>query len=407
MRIVFVNLHSDWMLLKTASVFIFKFSPAIKHGYLLKYLLEHHEFEVCNYINERGFSLLTKGNKILLKFLNLFSGIENRWILKKNNIAPSRIKVITRPTEIRSDDIVITYNILSQNYVGLEKINAFKALCFMHFHGRQVDNKSIKNAGIDCYFNEADLSKTSKLYQTYYTEQRPWVIIPFVFAQRFEVKKKFAERLNKAFSVGTITYKQHVEYLNVYGESCLQPMRKLIKDNQEYYQDTIDCYSEDYLEGNEGKKVKNTDNKLIAVYKKMYNRFHTGQQKKYFSFDMVEKFNDYKMCIVAEEALGLPGIGFVEGMACGCAYIGIDSPMYRNYGLVPGTHYIAYDGTKEGLRKIIKYYQSPEHQEELERIAQKGCEFVHKNFQGDVVAEHLIKELVRLRDEKNSKNLRV
>ena len=69
---------------------------------------------------------------------------------------------------------------------------------------------------------------------------------------------------------------------------------------------------------------------------------------------MVEKFNEYKMCLVGEEILGVPGIGYVEGMACGCAYIGLDSPMYRNLGLIPGVHYISYDGTKEGLRQVIE-----------------------------------------------------
>lgn len=400
MRIVFVNLHADWMLLKTASVFLFKFSPAIKHGYLLKYLLEHPEFEVCNYINDRGFSLLTKGNNAVLKFFNLFSGFENNIILKKNNINPKLIKVLKKPSDIKSDDIVIMYNIHSDNYLGMRGIDAFKALSVLHFHGYKADNDKIKDADIDCYFNETNLSKTSKLWRAYFTVEKPWIVMPFVYAQRFQMKKPFIERQNKAFAVGTITYKLHKDYLDVYGESCLQPMRKLIKDNSEYYKDTIDCYSEDYLEGNEGKKIKNTDHKLFILYKKIYNRFYTGRQKKYFSFDMVEKFNDYKMCIVAEEALGLPGIGFVEGMACGCAYIGIDSPMYSDYGLIPGTHYIAYDGTKEGLRKTIEYYQASENQEELERIAKTGCEFVRKNFQGNVVAEHLIKELVRLRDEK-------
>ena len=43
MRVVFVNLHSDWMLLKVAMVYVFKYSAAIKHGYLLKYLLQHQE----------------------------------------------------------------------------------------------------------------------------------------------------------------------------------------------------------------------------------------------------------------------------------------------------------------------------------------------------------------------------
>ena len=119
-----------------------------------------------------------------------------------------------------------------------------------------------------------------------------------------------------------------------------------------------------------------------------------GQQKQYYSFDMVEAFNDYKMCIVGEEILGVPGIGFVEGMACGCAYIGLDSPMYTDLGLIPGKHYITYDGTIENLKKVIEYYQADEHQEELEKIAKTGCEYVRENFRGDKVAKKLIDDLI-------------
>jgi hypothetical protein len=119
-----------------------------------------------------------------------------------------------------------------------------------------------------------------------------------------------------------------------------------------------------------------------------------GKQKKYFSFNMVEKFNDYKMCIIGEEILGVPGIGFVEGMACGAAYIGIDSPMYRDMGLIPGVHYIVYDGTKEDLRRVVEYYQQSEHQQELEQIARTGCDYVRTNFNGEAVAKTLINGLV-------------
>ena len=44
-RIVFVNLHADWMLLETAEVHIFKYSKAIKHGYLLNYLVSAEQTE--------------------------------------------------------------------------------------------------------------------------------------------------------------------------------------------------------------------------------------------------------------------------------------------------------------------------------------------------------------------------
>lgn len=394
MRVVFVNLHSDWMLLRVAMVYVFKYSAAIKHGYLLKYLLEHpDEYEVCNYINDRGFSLYTNGSGLLMKILNCFSGIENKITLHKNGIDNARITVLRKPEEIRPDDLVVLYNVCGEGLRGMDEIKAFKVLSMLHFHGRKEENDKISQAGIDCFFNEVDLSKTSEIFRKYYHIDKPWVIHPFVFAERFQNIKPFAERQNKAFSTGTITYKTHEEFLSVYGVACNQPARKFVKDNPEFFKDTIDCYSSDYLEDNPGKKINPGDNPVVKIYKKIYNRTHVGKQKKYFSFNMVEKFNDYKMCIVGEEILGVPGIGFVEGMACGAAYIGIDSPMYRDMGLVPGEHYIVYDGTKEDLRRVIEYYQQPEHQQELERIANRGCEFVRTHFNGRAVAESLVSRL--------------
>ena len=107
-RFVFVNLHSDWMLMRVAMVYVFKYSAAIKHGYLLKYLLEHpEEYQVCNYINDRGFSLYTNGNGKYMKVLNSLSGIENKITLKKNGIKPSLIPVLRNPLQIHKDDIII------------------------------------------------------------------------------------------------------------------------------------------------------------------------------------------------------------------------------------------------------------------------------------------------------------
>ena len=108
---------------------------------------------------------------------------------------------------------------------------------------------------------------------------------------------------------------------------------------------------------------------------------------------MVEAFNNYKMCIVGEEILGIPGIGFVEGMACGCAYLGVDSPAYRDWGLIPGEHFVAYDGSKEDLRTKIEYYQKDENQNALEIIANNGYQYVQANFNGKVVAQKLMQNL--------------
>ena len=392
-RIVFVNLHSDWMLVKAASVYIFKYSAAVKHGYLLKYLLEHPEYEVCNYINDRGFSWLRQDNEALMKALNLFRFAENRKTMKVNGIDRSKITVLKKSTDIRPDDLVILYNICSDNYRGMSDVAAFKALSMLHFHGKAGEDKVIREAGIDCLFCESNLQKNSQIYRKYYRLELPWVTHPFVYAPRFVNNRPFNERKNMAFATGTITYKTHEEFLETYGNSCDQPTRKQIKDNPEFFKNTIFCTSSDYLEDNPGKKINPDDFVLTKLYKKIYNRTHVGKQKKYYSFDMVEAFNSYKMCVVGEEILGVPGIGFVEGMACGCAYIGQDMSAYRDWGLIPGVHYITYDGTKEDLKRVIEYYQMDEHQAELERIANTGCEYVRAHFNGEVVAEKLLHDL--------------
>lgn len=394
-RVVFVNLHANWMLMRVAMVYVFKYSAAIKHGYLLKYLLDHPEkYQVCNYINDRGFSLYTNGNGPLMKFLNWFSPIENTVILRKNGIDATAIPVLTKPSEIREDDIVIAYNVCHEGLRGLNEVNAFKVLSMLHFHGRDGEDRRISDANFNCFINEVNLNKTSEIFRRYYHSDLPWIVHPFVYAERFKKIKPFEERQNRCFSTGTITYKTHKEFLAVYGDPCDQPARKFVKDNPEYFSETIDCYSFDYLEDNPGKTINPKDNPIVKFYKKLYNRTHVGKQKKYFSFDMVEKFNDYKMHLIGEEILGVPGIGFVEGMACGSAFIGIDSPMYRDLGLIPGVHYITYDGTKEGLKSTIEYWQKEENQRELELIANTGCEFVRTKWSGERVAEFLMEQIM-------------
>lgn len=64
-----------------------------------------------------------------------------------------------------------------------------------------------------------------------------------------------------------------------------------------------------------------------------------------------------------------------------------------------GVHYIGYDGTLEDLKAKIIYYQQPEHQEELERIANAGYEFAQSHFRGELVAKELLNNLIKAKEE--------
>ena len=222
------------------------------------------------------------------------------------------------------------------------------------------------------------------------------ITCPYVFADRFQNKNK--ERKNKLFAVGTLsTCKGNAGYKlyrEMFGTEWIQPMRKEIFDKAKDYPDEIDTYIS-YI--NEDKLVvQENDSFLTKKYKKWKNKHSRFTQRKYESFDMVEKFNEYLYFACPEELVGMPGIGFVEGMACGTAYIGIDADYYRDLGLIPGKHYFAYDGTMKGLVDQIHYCM--EHVDEVKEVAAEGERFVRAHFNQSIVAKELFENLIKLLD---------
>ena len=388
MRIVFVNLHGNEFLVKTLNKFIFKQSVAIKHKYLLDYLLSRDDVEVCSYVNKRGLSLSYSTTN---RFLQSFRFLDHRITMKKNGIPLSKITLLKHEEEIRHDDLVILYQIFKPQFEFDKRPDAFIALSQLHF--ALGSSSAIERVDPDLMFNESNMQKRFIAFDEYFGWfHKQYMVIPFVFAPRFKVVKPFAERQNKAVSVGTVTYPGYL--VKYFGHNCLQPARKQVYDNAKELTPWVDCFNSDYLEDDKTSKHSASDNKLVKIIKRMHDKFFVGHQKKYYSFDMVEKFNDYKMCIVGEEIVGLPGIGFVEGMACGCAYLGQTVGYYEDYGMKEGVHYIGYDGTLDDLKAKISYYQQPEHQQELETIARTGCEFVLSHFNGPAAAESLLNKLL-------------
>ena len=388
MRIVFVNLHANEFLVKTLNKFIFKQSVAIKHKYILDYLLSRDDVEVCSFINKRGLSLSYSTRN---RFLQSFRFLDHLITMHMNGIPMSKIKVLKHEEEIRHDDLVILYQIFGPQFEFDKRPDAFIAVSQLHF--ALSASEMMEKVDPDLMFNESNMQQRFVGFNEYFGWfHKQYMVIPFVFAPRFKVIKPFAERQNKAVSVGTVTYPGYL--IKYYGHDCLQPARKQVYDNARELTPWVDCFNSDYLEDDKLSKHSANDSKLVKTFKRLHDKFFVGHQKKYYSFDMVEKFNDYKMCIVGEEIVGLPGIGFVEGMACGCAYLGQTVGYYEDYGMKEGVHYIGYDGTLDDLKAKITYYQQPEHQQELETIARTGCEFVRSHFNGPAAAESLLNNLL-------------
>lgn len=392
-RIIFVNLHGNEFLVKTLNKIIFKQSVAIKHKYLLDYLLQRDDVEVCTYLNDKSFSLSYTHADIVPKWI---VKLEHKWCLRKNGIPQSKITVLTKEEQIKKDDILVVYNYYRNQYDFKRRPDCLIAVSHIHFNTGNAE--LMKWLDPDIIYNEAGFSHGSKIYDHFYNWfKKEFIVIPFVFADRFKPIKPFSERQNKCFSTGTVTYMHNIT--PYYGDPCAQPARKQIMTHREELAPFVDCYNSDYAE-NTDRNLKSGNSLFARIYNNIYSKLYGGRQKKYYSFNMVEKFNDYKMCLIGEEIMQIPGVGFVEGMACGCAYIGQTIGYYEDYGMKEGVHYIGYDGTLEDLKAKISYYQQPEHQEELERIAKTGCEYVRKNFCRPIIAEKLVNRLIEFSKER-------
>lgn len=364
-RIIFIDVSETNFLVRTFS--------AIKSGRLVK--TYKHQF-LLRYLQEQGYEVLSlvakKSNNRFLK--NIFNmkficQLKMDYVTKRNGL--KHIPVIIDSSDIREDDIVCAYMAYSNQFQILQKLNCYKLLFGNHFISIN-DKIDLKACGINGFVNEIDLSNNRFLKDNLGFNNVDSILVPYIYGNRFIVQKPFNERLNKAMAVGTdsdvkIVPSQYKVYKEYFKTTLVQPMRFEILNHTEEIKDTIDSYISHICEDG-------------------------GKQTNYTKFDMVETFNKYKIAICPEELVGMPGIGFVECMASGCAYIGLEHDMYRCLGLISGKHYIAYDGTLWGLVNKVKEYQTKP--VELARIAKCGTEYVRSHFNEAIVAEKFEKQLI-------------
>lgn len=400
MRIVFVNLHCNAFFLRPFYLILQKSKlKTFKQKYILDYAIKN-KIEILNYINEDG----TTAPSWMNKFANNDFGrkMECKFVLHENGIDTSKIKVTSDAKEIKNDDIVIVNYYYKDQMKSLKNKRNYKVVLGQHFISLNY-NTDLSKLGVNSFVNEVNITNNEFIRKYFNLNDVDKYVLPFTFQDRFKKKTGINKRKNKALAIGTLsTVKRggYNEYIKFVGTHWVQPMRREILINKNKLTKYIDS-NISYIYDDKTYEIDEDDLSLIKEIKKAYNWFYGWRQTNYLSFDMVDKFNEYKMFVCPEEVVGLPGIGFVEGMACGCAYIGLDHDMYKCLGVVPGVHYISYDGTLDGLTKKIEYYQK--NSDELEAIAKAGCLYVRKNFNQRIVAKKFF-EYIKIKSKENFEN---
>ena len=262
----------------------------------------------------------------------------------------------------------------------LSDINCYKVVHLTHYvYNSVIGAENLRKFNPDLLLAENNLLINSKFYEKHFSSlPKNFYQLPFVPAKRFVTETPHEERINKIFATGTITYQMcDKEFIDFYGGNELQPLRRALYENANLYLDEMECRISDL-------NATRLTGARSTLAKRIYNRlFYKHPQFKYYGENIVSLYNNYKMFVVPEEICNLPGISFIEGMACGCVYFGIDDPMYTSIGMQPGIHYVTYDGTEEDLMVRVRHYQM--RPEELKIISENGCQFATKTMSSQVV----------------------
>jgi hypothetical protein len=389
MRFIFHNPHESNMYKTPLDFYKRRKKSVEKYSHLIDFFLQKDGI-IYSYVDSYNHKPRVGIKKILPRLFGFYI-----WALV-NKINPLRIKLITKASDIKNSDVLVTFlylNFTCQNgnlsdhrlllNNDFSKIAAFKVVHFSHFnYNSKYASQNLRLVNFDLIIAENNLLENSQYFQHYFNWfNKDFLVVPFVPKERFRIITPFFKRKNKAVATGTITLPMDQDFINFFGHSDLHPMRTLIFEQKEKLYNYIDSFISPIIEKDKNKQ--------------------SDSQKKYFSFDIVQKYNEYMMFIVPEEISGLPGIGFVEGMKCGTAFIGKECKMYSDLGLINGINYIGYDGTIEDLINKIIYYQNSA--EELEKIALCGFNLMQKEFTKEKIGYKILNKVTEIQEDKLQK----
>ena len=309
--------------------------PLKKYGYLISESIK--KYGHINILVDSGTSgFVPMKIYIQLPFFlrKMLSKIEIS-IWKKRNAFGKEVCVFYSPEKIQDKKVLVFFNY--KHYKNgdalIKSCSYFKHSIghLSHYHNSTALQSSVLKK-ISNIRLAADVDISDNIYFKKYFEwyKKNIFILPFAVEDRFVDNTKWETRTDKILSVGTFHYFEEEylegrnngleEFYETSKAKALHPLRRDIFERKDQFKKEIDCMNSPYLEVSTQKSIW----KMLLPS----NTF-TGQ-KEYFSFNIVDKFNDHKFVIVGEELItGLPGIGTFEALACGCIVIG-DKSAYGN-----------------------------------------------------------------------------
>lgn len=236
--------------------------------------------------------------------------------------------------------------------------------------------KYLKEYGVDYLMSYGSPDKYCEYFKTYFPDYIGKVIpVPFGFAPRFVDTTNFDQRKNKCVAVGSVN-----------------PLRIASADPRNYMESANFFKGEEWFHKFRRLIVEHLD-ELLAEIDSMLPVFPKYKDNRY---NLVEKFNEYKMFVSDESIFYFPAAKTFEGPACGTVMVCSDHPCFSDYGFIGGVNCITHKQLDiQDLKRQISYYQN--HPAELARIQKNSITFVRQNYSHAMIADKVNSAIKKIR----------
>jgi hypothetical protein len=342
--------------------------PNLKfHGYVLE-LLRRRQVSVLYFSDYNGLSIARTLYRIAKNRYQYLKGI--KWSEFDYAFSVGELR--------RKADVLLNLNLMYMPNLDTEfssGVTRFDGLKIFHvgdyfwYHPGSEINRLLQRSGVDHLFGYAMHDRYCDYFQSQFSRYRGKVWgIPFGFAPRFKPLKPYVERSNKAVALGSVN-----------------PLRPL-QDSAYNYRETADYFPDECWFHKFRRQLVLNKNRLAGVMDSMLPEFPTIKD---FKYDMVAKFNEYRMFVTCESIFPFPPAKVFEGTACSTALFCADHDCNREYGFEDGKNCVMYRQYDiDDFRDKVTWYQRNESR--LSEIAAEGYRFVTKNYSHKSVANSVM-----------------
>jgi hypothetical protein len=315
--------------------------------------------------------------------IQIYGMIRNADKINSWNIPWKNIEFIFSISELNKKcDVLLNFNCHLGKTQFNQKLKRFDGFKIYHVNdyfwnqpGTELNNM-LESVGVDYLMGYASHDKHCKYFQKTFNNYIGKVIpIPFGYSERFISNVPFHERKNKVVALGSVNPLRPLEY-PVYN----------FRESADFFPD------ESWFHKFRREMVLQKEN-IKPYIDSMLPEF---PQIKDFKYDLVAKFNEYRMFVSDESIFNFPPAKYFEGPASGSVLFCADHDCNKEFGFIDSINCVMYKkGDIIDLKERISYYM--QHENELLAIQQSGMEFVIPKFSQKQIAADIVEAIRKLK----------